>query len=397
MSMFASIVDSNLKRTLKSLDEKIKEREALGQKSDSDLIRINAFKKLSDYLHKLSRNGDISYKEERASRELILDWMMKEARKIDIASLQSERSEKFGGEKGREDLEREMLKYMRTPERRLDSLVGLEEEMQGIIDRIIATIKHGPGSSNPLPGLDNPYKSLSNFLFIGEPGTGKTFAAEGIGTALRERLNEDVHLFVVQGADIKSSAYGESERRIATLLDAAQKQNSISIIFADEFDEIANRADHEATMAILNTLLGRLSGSRAVSKVVFIGATNRPWVVDPAIYSRFQVLEFPLPDENVRLEMFTKKLWSYRDNLLFDKQALLRFAIETEGFSGRDIDTVIEEASVAAFRASNGGKVMISERNVFEAIEEVKKKKSIQKTSNNLLEHSSSRESRYNV
>lgn len=397
MSMFANAVTTSVKRTLKSLDEKIKEREALGQKSDSDLIRINAFKKLSDYLHKLSKNGDISYKEERVSRELILNWIAKEATKIDITNLQSERNEKFGEEKGREDLEGEMLKYMRTPERRLDSLIGFEEEMQRIMDRIIATIKHGPDSSDPLPGLDNPYKSLSNFLFIGEPGTGKTLAAEGIGTALRERLNEDVHLFVVQGADIKSSAYGESERRMAALLDAAQKQNSISIIFVDEFDEIANRADHEATMAILNTLLGRLSGSRAVSKVIFIGATNRPWVVDPAIYSRFQVLEFKLPDEKVRLEMFTKKLWSYRDKLLFDKQALLRFAKETEDFSGRDIDTVIEEASVEAFRASNGGKVMISERNVFEAIEEVKKKKNIQKTSNDLLERSAYRGSRYNV
>ena len=184
---------------------------------------------------------------------------------------------------------------------------------------------------------------------------------------------------------------------MAALLDAAQKQNSISIIFVDEFDEIANRADHEATMAILNTLLGKLSGSRAVSKVIFIGATNRPWVVDPAIYSRFQVLEFKLPDEKVRLEMFTKKLWSYRDKLLFDKQALLRFAKETESFSGRDIDTVIEEASVEAFRASNGGKVMISEHNVFEAIEEVKKKKNIQKASNDLLERSAYRGSRYNV
>jgi len=75
---------------------------------------------------------------------------------------------------------------MRTPERSLDSLVGLKEEMERILDRIVATIKHGPGSSDPLPGLDNPYKSLSNFLFIGEPGTGKTLAAEGIATALRE-------------------------------------------------------------------------------------------------------------------------------------------------------------------------------------------------------------------
>jgi len=107
------------------------------------------------------------------------------------------------------------------------------------------------------------------------------------------RLNEDVHFFVVQGADIKRSAYGESERRMAALLDAAQKQNSISIIFVDEFDEITNRDNHEATMSILNTLLGRLSGSKAVNKVVFIGATNRPWAVDPAIFSRFQVIEFP--------------------------------------------------------------------------------------------------------
>jgi len=382
--MFSSIV-GNLKRTLEDLDKKIKEREASGRKCDSDLIRINAIKKLSDYLYRLSESSDISYKEERASREIILDWIMRQAPKIDVTNLQREISEKFGGEKDREeDLEREMLKYMRTPERSLDSLVGLKEEMERILDRIVATIKHGPGSSDPLPGLDNPYKSLSNFLFIGEPGTGKTLAAEGIATALRERLNEDVHFFVVQGADIKRSAYGESERRMAALLDAAQKQNSISIIFVDEFDEITNRDNHEATMSILNTLLGRLSGSKAVNKVVFIGATNRPWAVDPAIFSRFQVIEFPLPDEKARLEMFTKKMWSYRDNLLFDKSALLRFAKETEGFSGRDIDTVIEEASVAAFRrASNGKKVMISESDVLEAIERVRNKKSIQIVSSN--------------
>ena len=155
--MFSSIV-GNLKRTLEDLDREIKEREASGRKCDSDLIRITAIKKLSDYLYKLS-SSDISYREKRASREIILDWIMRQAPKIDVTKLQREISEKFVGEKdGEEDLEREMLKYMRTPERSLDSLVGLKEEMEWILDRIVATIKHGPGSSDPLPGLDNPYK-----------------------------------------------------------------------------------------------------------------------------------------------------------------------------------------------------------------------------------------------
>ncbi|MDI6810141.1 MAG: AAA family ATPase [archaeon] len=377
--MFISAESNRLRKNLEKLREEIKEREREGKKKQADLMRLNAFKRLSERLEELSKNGEVSYKTERVYRETVLDFVIEETKRIDLGNFQSEKEEKHGKEN--EELEKEMLRLEEEPERKMEDLVGLEKQIEKAKYLIIGAVEHGPGSNEPLPGLDNPYKSRANFLLLGPPGTGKSHFAQALALELKKELG-DVHFFAVTGSKIKTDAYGGSERRMDALLEVAQKQNSISVIFVDEFDEIASREKHEATQSIVNTFLGKLSGSKSARDLIFIGASNRPQDIDPAIFSRFEVIEFPLPDEKIRKAMFEEKLSKYKNSLLFRPEDLSNwFSKETEGFSGRDIEEVLSNASVKAVkeaRESRRERTMIDKQHVFDSVGEMKEKKKIE-------------------
>ena len=173
-------------------------------------------------------------------------------------------------------------------------------------------------------------------LFIGPPGTGKTTSARVIASQAA------VPLVYIPLEALVSKWYGESEKSLATALEAADSLPDGCIVFLDELDALATSRGgemHEATRRLLGVLLRHMDGFDASKRSVVVGATNRPQDLDPALISRFSAtVEFGLPDELCR----TSILQQYAHHLTQTELGVL--ARSTPGIAGRDLRDVCEQA-----------------------------------------------------
>ena len=185
-------------------------------------------------------------------------------------------------------------------------------------------------------------------LLYGPPGTGKTMLAKAIAH------ESDANFLTVKGSDILSKWYGESEKRIAEVFKRA-RQVAPSIIFLDELDALApvrgsTAGEPHVTERIVNQLLSELDGLEELRRVVVIGATNRPDIIDPALLrsGRFdEMILVPIPDARTRLEIFrvhTKKMSLAKD---VDIEELVSM---TNEFTGADIAAICKKAGRFAMR-----------------------------------------------
>lgn len=200
------------------------------------------------------------------------------------------------------------------------------------------------GASFQRIGVEAP----KGVLLYGPPGTGKTMLAKAIAH------ESDANFLTVKGSDILSKWYGESEKRIAEVFKRA-RQVAPSIIFLDELDALAPlrgsvAGEPHVTERIVNQLLSELDGLEELRRVVVIGATNRPDIIDPALLrpGRFdEMILVPIPDASTRLEIFrvhTKKMSLAED---VDIEKLVRV---TDEFTGADIAAVCKKAGRFAMR-----------------------------------------------
>ena len=217
---------------------------------------------------------------------------------------------------------------------------GLDREIQRVREMVELPLRH-PSLFKHL-GIDPP----KGVLLRGPPGCGKTLLAKAVA-------NESEAYFIsINGPEIMSKFYGESEKKLRKLFIEAEEK-SPSIIFIDEIDAIAPKRETvtgEVERRVVAQLLALMDGLHSRGRVIVIGATNRPNSLDPALRrpGRFdREIEIKVPNEKGRREVF---LIHTRNMPLDKKISLKEFANITHGFVGADISAVCREAAMAALR-----------------------------------------------
>lgn len=235
--------------------------------------------------------------------------------------------------------------FIQTSDVKFDNVIG-HDELKDDLQFIVKMLK------NPKLGSKTGARLPKGILFSGSPGTGKTLLAKAIaGEANVPFLYADASAFV-------EMYVGLGAKRVRELFDIAKK-NTPCIIFIDEIDAIGGKrresggtTEHDQT---LNALLQEMDGFSTQSGIFVIGATNTPDKLDKALIrsGRFdrKVEVNPPKDWRVRKQIFEYYL---RGKKLSESADLGVVSKQTVGFTGADIEAVVNEASIiSAMRDSD--------------------------------------------
>jgi len=191
-------------------------------------------------------------------------------------------------------------------------------------------------------------------LLYGPPGTGKTMLAKAVAT------ESQANFISVKGPEFLSKWVGESEKAVRETFRKA-KQSAPCIVFFDEIDSIApargNSGDSHVTERVVSQMLSEIDGLEELHNVTVIAATNRPDILDPALLRPGRIdrlVLVPPPDEKARYEIFAIHLANKPIDSDVDLNILSK---DTEDFTGADIASVCNEATMLAIREYvNSGK-----------------------------------------
>ncbi len=217
---------------------------------------------------------------------------------------------------------------------------GLREQLKRVREMIELPLKH-PDLFDRL-GIEPP----KGVLLHGPPGTGKTWIARAVAN------ESGASFFSVQGPEIMSKYYGQSEGKLREKFEEAKEQ-SPSIIFIDELDSIAPKRDDvkgEVERRVVAQLLTLMDGLSQRGEIIVIAATNRVDAIDPALRrpGRFdREIEIGLPDRDGRMEIIQIHT---RGMPISSKVDLHELARLTHGFAGADLESLAKEAAMRALR-----------------------------------------------
>ncbi|MDG6906202.1 MAG: CDC48 family AAA ATPase [Nitrososphaerota archaeon] len=191
-------------------------------------------------------------------------------------------------------------------------------------------------------------KPPKGILLYGPPGTGKTLLAKAVAN------ESEANFISIKGPELLSKWVGESERGVREVFHKA-RQAAPCIVFMDELDSLvptrgATMGDSGVTERVLSQILTELDGLEELRDVVIVGATNRPDMIDQALLrpGRFdKLLYVSAPDLEARKEIFKIHL---KGRPLSEDIGVDDLAKRTEGYSGADIEAVVETASMFAIR-----------------------------------------------
>ena len=221
-----------------------------------------------------------------------------------------------------------------------EDIGGLGDQLQKVREMIELPLKH-PILFRRL-GIDPP----RGVLLHGPPGTGKTLIAKAVAS------ETNAHFTSINGPEIISKYYGESEKQLREIFEEAAS-NAPAIIFIDELDSIAPKREDvsgEVERRVVAQLLTLLDGMQGRDNVVVIGATNRQDAIDPALRrpGRFdREIEIGVPDKNGRSEIIGIHTRGMPISDDFDVEWLLD---NTNGFVGADISALVRESAMKALR-----------------------------------------------
>jgi len=232
--------------------------------------------------------------------------------------------------------------FVEVPDVKWSDVGGLENIKQELKEAIEWPLKYPDifrkAGTNPPKGI----------LLYGKPGTGKTLLAKAVAN------ESGVNFISIKGPQLISRYVGESERGVRETFRKA-KHAAPTILFLDEVDSLIPRrgsssTDAHVTERVISQFLSEMDGIEELKGVVVLAATNRLDMVDPAILrsGRFDLLfELPVPDEKTREEIFR----IHTKNKPLDKDIdLKKFAKDTEGRTGSDIEFICRKASMFAIR-----------------------------------------------
>ena len=204
-------------------------------------------------------------------------------------------------------------------------------------------------------------------LLMGAPGTGKTLLARAVAG------EAEVPFYHISGSSFVEMFVGVGASRVRDLF-AKAKKTAPCIIFIDEIDAVGRQrgaglgGGHDEREQTLNQILVEMDGFETNIGIIVMAATNRPDVLDPALlrpgrFDRRVVIDMPdIRDRKAILEVHAK------NKPLADNTDLRRLAERTPGFSGADLESVLNEAAIAAVRHDEK---TITQTRLFEAIEKV--------------------------
>ena len=208
-------------------------------------------------------------------------------------------------------------------------------------------------------------KLPKGILLVGSPGTGKTLLAKAVAG------EAGVPFFSISGSDFVEMFVGVGAGRVRDMFRKA-KQSAPCLVFIDEIDAVGRQrgaglgGGNDEREQTLNQLLVEMDGFEDNSGIIVIAATNREDVLDPALLraGRFdRTITVNLPDKKGREAIF--KVHS-RNKLVDPKVDFAALAKRTVGFSGADIENIMNEAAILAVR---GNKPMITVQDIDEAID----------------------------
>jgi transitional endoplasmic reticulum ATPase len=226
------------------------------------------------------------------------------------------------------------------PEINYEDIGGLGDEIKKIREMVEIPMKH-PEIFERL-GIVPP----KGVLLHGPPGTGKTLLAKAVAN------ESEANFILLNGPEIMSKFYGESEKKIRDIFEEAEK-TAPTIIFIDELDAIAPKREEvsgEVERRVVSQILTMMDGLKGRGKVIVIGATNRVNAIDPALRrpGRFdREIEVGVPDKGGRLQIL--KIHT-RGMPLTKTVNLEELASLTHGFVGADLESLAKEAAMNVLR-----------------------------------------------
>ena len=221
-------------------------------------------------------------------------------------------------------------------------VAGIEEEKEEL-EEVVEFLK------NPKKFINMGARIPKGVLLVGHPGTGKTLLAKAVAG------EAGVPFFIMSGSDFVEMFVGVGASRVRDLFEQAKK-NAPCIIFIDEIDAVGRQrgaglgGGHDEREQTLNQLLVEMDGFGTNEGVIVLAATNRPDVLDKALLrpGRFdRQIVVPAPDVAAREKILEVHS---RNKKIADDVDLKTIAKNTSGFSGADLENVLNESALLAAR-----------------------------------------------